>query len=271
MKGFQLYNGGQDFRIIDGTRTVLTTEGMLVNLLPPSEDINLSFNVVFPDFTKDYLYAYSHLFSYSLSTVGYDSACQTQLTIPQQSFADEVNLMIAPASSDIFVGSIVMNRIAGPSNSWGGSSIDPLQPQNVKIPFVSGSLLVEAEFGMSRAFSIYVSGGQLKLHRQQSVSTAPGGWDAPGTFFGESYSFNGSVLTGGGGGNYYGSQPGIPVVALPVVNVPSFTVPDNITAPPRDTRTAPGGANACPIPNPASYNFGSTYAVTLAGAFGRRS
>lgn len=270
MKGFELYNDNQDIRVTDGVRTVLTTEGALINLLPPAYDISLTFNVIFPDFTKDYLYKWSHLFSDTDfgDAVGYDSSCSTQLTIPQQSFVDEVNLMAAPASSDIFVGAIVLNRIAAPSHTWNGGAIDALQPMGVKIPFVSGSMLVEAELGMARALSIYVSDGQLKLHHQQSVCAAPGGWG----FFGTAYDWVGGGA-GGGGENVYGSQPGIPVLPFDVRNVDSFTRSprQSPTNPLFDDRTRRGGANACSIPNPASFNFASTYQATLTGAFGRRS
>lgn len=270
MSGFELYNSNQDIRVTDGGRTVLTTEGTLINLLPPAYDISLTFNVVFPDFTKDYLYNWRHLFSYTSlgNMVGYDSACVTQLTIPEQAFADEVDLVAAPTSSDIFVGSIVLSRTASPSHTWNGGAIDPLQLMGAKIPFVSGSLMVEAEFGMSRAFSLYVAGGFLKLHRQQSVSTPPGGWGA----FGNNYNWL-SPANSGGGENVYGSHPGIPVLAIDARDVASFTESpaNNPGRPLYDDRTRRGGPNACTIPNPASYNYGSTYQVTLTGAFGRRS
>jgi hypothetical protein len=270
MKGFELYNGNQDFRVLDGARTVLTTQGTLINLLPPAYDVGLTFNIVFPDFSKDYLYGWKHRFDYTSlgNAVGYDSFCNTQLTIPAQNFVDEINLIAAPTSSDIFVGSIVLNRISAPSHTWAGTSIDPLQPMGVKIPFVSGSVLTEAEFGMVRAFSIYVSGGQLKLHRQQSVSTPPEGWG----LFGQQYNWN-APSSGGGGENVNGGAAGIPVLQVDTQNVESTSVsPATSTfAPIYDQRTRRGFANACAIPNPANYNYGSTYQAILTGAFGRRS
>lgn len=269
--GFELYNGNQDFRILDGTRTVLTTEGMLINLLPPEEDIDLTFSVIFPDFSKDYLYNWQHIFGYTSlgNSVGYDSACQVQLTIPEQSFEDEINLMAAPTSSDIFVGSITMNRTSAPSHTWNGLPINPLQKMGSLTPFISGSVLAEAAIGMARAFSIYVSGGFLKLHRDQSVSTAPGGWGGYGT----TYDWV-NPADGGGGENVFGSNPGIPVLLTATNDVAAYQVsPANspVGTVPSDTRTRRGGPNACAIPNPASFNYGSTYSVNLKGAFGRRS
>jgi len=189
------------------------------------------------------------------------------LTIIKQDFSDEINLMAAPASSDIFVGAIVMNRTNAPSHSWGGSSIDPLQPMGVKIPFISGSLQVEAEFGMARAFSIYVSGGQLKRHRQQSVSEPPGGWNA---VYGDMFDYTSGYQYSGGGENVYGSNPGISVqLAHTTLLTQFFRAP----FPPlfRDERARISGLQPCPLPNPASYDYSSTYQVTLTGAFGRRS
>lgn len=268
MKGFELYNGNQDFRILDGARTVLTTEGKLINLLPSSSDINLTFNVDFPDFTKDYQYNYRHSYDGPLGgLVNYTSGAVTQLTIPPQDFADEANLVAAPTSSDIFVGAIVMSRTASPSHSWGGSSIDPLQPAGVRIPFISGSVLAEAEFGMARAFSIYVAGGQLKLHRQQSVSVAPGGWGGYGEVF--NFTLPGRQ-TSGGGENSYGSVAGIPVAPGSIVG-PLPNVEFGFPYPARDQRAMQGGPNSAPLPNPAAYNYSSTYQVNLTGAFGRRS
>jgi hypothetical protein len=121
---------------------------------------------------------------------------------------------------------------------------------------------------MVRAFSIYVSGGQLKLHRQQSVSTPPEGWDV----FGNAY--NRFVPNSGGGGeNLNGGTKGIPVLTVDVQNVPSVQYPENEFITPRyDERTRQNvGSNQCAIPNPANYNYGSTYQAILTGAFGRRS
>lgn len=269
MSGFELFDGDTKMRVTYGARTVLTTDGTLINLLPPSEDISETFNIVFPDFSKDYVYNWRHLFSYSSlgGQVAYNSACATALSTPPQSFAQETVIRAAPSGTDFFVGQITINRTVAPSHTWNAATIQPLQPMGVSIPFVSGSLLIEAVFGMARAFSIYVSGGQLRLHRQQSVSTPPGGWGIYGTQFN---TFN--PQNGGGGENVNGGNAGIPVLQVDSRSNVANVIPFNIaTNPAYDQRSRRGGPNACTIPNPSNYNYGSTYQATLTGSFGRRS
>lgn len=268
MSGFELFDGDTKMRILYGSRTVLTTDGVMVNLLPPGYDINASFNIVFPDINKDYYYSWRHLFDYTAlgNSVAYDSSCSTWLTALPQEFADETNIVAAPPGADIFIGKIKLNRTAAPSHTWNGQDLTPLQPMNVEIPFVSGSLLMECSIGLTRAFSVYVSGGFLKLHRQHSVSTAPGGWG----MFGGSFNYL-SPADGGGGENVFGSTAGIPVVQFDLVNVPSAVRTADLFSDPYDARTRRGGPNQCAIPNPSSYNFSSTYQAILTGSFGRRS
>lgn len=264
MSGFELFDGDTKMRITEGSRVVLTTDGTLINLLPTS--VNLSFNIVYPDFTKDYLYNWRHRFDYTSlgNMVGYDSGCITQQTVPKQDFSDEINLIAAPAGADIFIGTIVLNRTIAPTHTWNAVSIAPLQPTGVGIPLVSGSLLMEAAFGMVRACSIYVSSGQLKLHRQQSVSEPPGGWG----LFGDGFNYF-NPASGGGGENVFGSVAGIPVIGIDVRDVDSVTVPAGISAPVYDARTRRGGIAACSTT--LTTNYSSTYSATLTGAFGRRS
>lgn len=267
MSGFELFDGDTKMRITEGSRTVFTTDGTLINLLPPEDDISLSFSIAFPDFTKDFLYNWLHEFSWNSGPqlVGMISGCATQLTIPEQNFAAESNLVAAPADADIFVGKILLNRTTAPSHTWNADTIDPIQPMNSQIPFISGSLLMEAQIGMVRACSIYVSGGQLKLHRQQSISTPPGGWGIYGTSF---VVF--SPASGSGGENVYGSQAGIPVHAIQSLNTGSKTYPRN-SAPPYDEEARYGvGVSQCSV-STSGFNYASAYSATLVGSFGRRS
>lgn len=272
MSGLELFDGDTKLRITYGARTVLTTDGTLVNLLPQSMDISETFDIVFPDFSKDYLYQWRHVFSYNslANQVGYRSDCGTSLTIPKQDFDSETSLVSAPSGADIFVGKIRLTRTSAPSHTWNAETIQPLQPTGVDIPFFSGSLLMEVAFGMSRAFSIYVSGGQLRLHRQQSVATPPGGWGMFGTSFNYLNAGNGS-----GGENVNGGQEGLPVLAIDARASDNYQQTAGLFADPYSQRSRRGytgfGANVCTIPNPSAYNYGSTYQATLTGSFGRRS
>ncbi|KKB09414.1 hypothetical protein [Devosia chinhatensis] len=272
MSGLELFDGDTKIRITYGARTVFTTDGTLINLLPQSMDISETFNVVFPDFSKDYVYNWRHVFSYSslANAVGYQSGCATALTIPKQDFAQETTIVAAPADADIFVGRIQLTRTSAPSNQWNGENIDPLQPMGVSIPFISGSLLMEAKFGMARACSIYVSGGALKLHRQQSVSEPPSGWGIYGTEF-----IYTAAASGSGGENVNGGTPGMPVLQIDSRVSAPYQETAGLFADQYSERSRRGytgvGANVCTIPNPASYNYGSTYQAVLTGSFGRRS
>lgn len=270
MSGFELFDGDTKMRVTYGPRTVLTTDGTLINLLPPSQDVNTTVSAVFPDFSKNYLYNWRHSFSYGGGNVAYNSGCAVSLTIPPQQWSEETNIVAAPSGADIFVGRLTLTRTAAPNSQWNGENLDPLQPMGVSIPFISGSLLMEAKLGMARALSVYVSGGQLKLHRQQSVSTPPGGW---GTY-GNSYNSI-SPNSGSGGENVNGGVQGIPVLQTSSKVLSAYTRDGGIGAPSYDERARLGasvvGHDPCPLPNYSSYNYASTYQVTISGAFGRRS
>lgn len=213
-------------------RIVSTTEGTLVNLLPAEFDF--------------------------VQTV----------SVPKQDWQQETDLADAPAGADIFEALVRINRTAAPSHSWGGNSIDFVQPSNVWVPF-TGSMLMEAEVGMARAFSLYLSGGKLKLHRQQSVSVPPGGWGAYG---GPAWS-EFSPSSGNGGEWVYGSQPGLPVVTIQTRNSAPTEYSSSGTFPPfapdyKETHRR-GGSEACSTS--MATNYSSTYQVEIRGKFGRRS
>lgn len=276
MSGFELFDNGTKMRITYGDRTVLTTDGILVNLLPPEYDIDVTVDAVYPDFTKDYIYTWVHGFRYvkrpnATNDLTYNCAAQTGLTIPKQDWQTESTVATAPDGADIWVGRVTLSRTTAPTHSWGGNPIDPLQPMDVAIPFISGSMLMESEVGMARAMSLYVTDEKLKLHLQQSVATAPGGW---GIYGDEWRGVSGVTQSyqSGGGENVYGAAPGIAVADYATVSNPEYSV----TAapfgnPPYDERSRRGGSNSCPLPNYSNYDFGSTYSVTIKGSFGRRS
>jgi hypothetical protein len=262
------------FSIIDGQiviekdgRIVSTTEGTLVNLLPEADGFEDTVSVTFPDFTKDYAYNWQWLNDYNsfASQVAMDNSCSTAISVPAQEWSSETDLADIPAGADFVFGKVRINRTTAPSHSWGGNTIEMVQPSNVWIPF-SGSLLMEAEVGMARAFSLYQSGGKLKLHRQQSVSVPPGGWGTYGDL-----GFNAIAPADGNGGEWvYGTSPGIPVVAIETRDSAGTTYPSGIGAQPNYKEThRRGGADACSTT--LSTNFSSTYSVEVVARFGRRS
>jgi hypothetical protein len=271
--GFELFDGDTKMRITNGARTVFTTDGTLINLLPPAYDLNTTLTVAFPDIVKDFQYNWRHGFDYTAppggtKMVAFDSFCVCNLTARPQEYETESTIVAAPAGADIFVGKVTLTRTAAPSHTWNSVAIQPKQPTGVAIPFISGSLLMEAEVGLARAFSIFVSGGNLRLNIEQSVCTAPGGWGLYGTAF----HWLSNPNDGGGGEHVYGSAPGLPILQVSTVNVPAVAMEADIFSWNWDQRTRYGvGANQCPLPNYASYNYSSTYSVALTGSFGRRS
>ncbi|WP_449395596.1 hypothetical protein [Devosia riboflavina] len=270
MSGFELFDGDTKMRITNGSRTVFTTDGTLINLLPPAYDLNTTLTVAFPDIVKDFQYNWRHGFDYTAlgDRVAFDSFCVCNLTARPQEYEVESTIVAAPPGADIFVGRLSLARTLAPTHSWNGVAIQPKQPMGVHIPFVSGSLLIEAEVGIARAFSIFVSGGNLRLNIEQSVCTAPGGWGLYGTAFHHISNPN----DGGGGENVYGAAPGIPIIQVSTVNVAAVSMDADLFSWNWDQRTRYGvGANQCPLPNYASYNYSSTYQVNLTGSFGRRS
>lgn len=262
------------FSIIDGQiviekdgRIVSTTEGTLVNLLPAAYDFEDTVSVVFPDFTKDYAYNWQWLNDHNslAEQVAMDNSCSSAISVPAQEWSSETDLADIPDGADIVVGLVRINRTVAPSHSWGGNTIEMVQPSNVWIPF-SGSLLMEAEVGMARAFSLYQSGGKLKLHRQQSVSVAPGGWGSYGNA-----GFVAIAPSDGNGGEWvYGSAPGIPVVTIETRDSAATIYGDGVGQQPDYKEThRRGGSAACSTS--LSTNFSSTYSVEVVAKFGRRS
>lgn len=270
MSGFELFNSDTKMRITNGSRTVFTTDGTLINLLPPAYDISLTFPFSFPDILKDFQYNWRHGFDYTSGgggLVAFDSACFCLLTALPQEYETESNIAVAPTGADIFVGKLVLSRTAAPSHQWNGVSIQPKQPMGVWIPFVSGSLLLEAEVGLARACSIFVSGGMLKFNVEHSVSTPPGGWG----LYGGAFNWL-APADGGGGENVFGAAAGLPIIQNSVVNVPAQSEAADLFNRRWDQRTRYGvGANQCPLPVYSAYNYSSTYQLTVTGSFGRRS
>lgn len=262
MSGSFEISGGQ-IVITNGARTVATTGGTLVNLLPAAYDYSDTINVVFPDFDKDYWYHHWWASSYNVVDDEYalDEGAVTSVTAIPQEWSAATNLVAAPTGADFFAGMVKISRTGAP-DTWGGATIDVLPKQGQWLPF-TGSVLCEAEVGMARAFSIYISGGYLVLHRQQSVSVAAGGWG--------SYGDASPVLIGSGAGvsHTYGTTKGIQIHNLDTSDIATYYDSGDVPAPPKPVSCAPGGANAASTTDTTNYQ--STYSVEIVGKFGRRS
>jgi len=277
MSGSFSIDGGQIVIEKDG-RTVVSTQGTLVNLLPASDDFILTTNVVFPDFTKSYAYNWRFLnqyFSLASAVDQYNDYVSYQTAIPQE-YDDTTDLITAPDGADIFVSRIRIKRTTAPTHTWAGTAINVIPIEDEWMP-VPASLLVEAQLGMARAFSLYIEPdanpalpGVLKLHKQQSVCAAPGAVSTYGN-----PGFDGFVPVTGSGGSWVFGTRGMPIVTIasgstgPVRNT-NLTSPPGFGGPgPYLTDRQRGGANGGP--STMTTNFSSTYQLEILGKFGRRS
>lgn len=262
-----LIQGGQ-IVIREGARVVATTNGTLVNLLPTEFTANI--DVAFPDFQKSLIYHWRWFNDYNslAEQVGQFNACASGVVAVPQEFAQASILAAAPAGADIFVARVRINRINHPSHDWIESPMTPLVIQNQWLPF-SGSVLVEAEVGMARAFSLYISGGNLVLHRQQSVCVAPGGYGVYGGPIGWNV------------GDPDGERRGGEILARDEQGFLVYRIEEKFSS-----RVISGGSfgfsayqshrisgfgatDSCSMVDPTDY--ASTYRVNIVGKFGRRS
>lgn len=275
MSGSFEISGGQ-IVITNGARTVATTGGTLINLLPAANDFGSlaspeTVSVVFPDFTKDYVYNWWWSVDYSSLANEYakDNGAKSYITAIPQEWSAITNLVAVPAGADVFAGMVRISRSVNPNNTWVGSAIDVLPKQSQWLPF-TGSVLCEAELGMARAFSIYISGGYLVLHRQQSVCVEPGGFGVYGSVSsGAPYAPSGADSNGGE--NVYGTTKGLPVYLRATKDSATTVEPSGDPPTPPGIKDTHRISGSDPCSTSDTTNYQSTYSVEIAGAFGRRS
>lgn len=270
-KGFIFDPDAKRISFVNGPRTVASTDGTLINLLPAADGYSATISVVFPDFLKNYMYNHWWLSDHNqqFDVYGMDEGCKTAITVRPQEWSDTTVLAAAPAGADFFAARVRLNRVNTPT-TWNGGAVNVLPKVNQWLPF-TGSVLVEAEVGMARAFSIYIVPnaneelpGQLILHRQQSVSTPAGGYGAYGA------SSPPAVGDATGGTVTHGGAAGIPVYTRQVFNRPSYVEePVGPFPPGTPSGCVQGGPFGCAVSDVTNYS--STYSVEINGQFGRRS
>lgn len=264
MSGSFGIEGGQ-IKIERDGRTVLTTEGTLV-LLEPTEYVT-SFALNYPDFQKDVAYYWQFLndISPNFDRVAMYNGCAVDITAIQQDWSQEDILTAAPEGAD-FISAMV--RITGhpkaPSHDWGGSSIETRIPQGPWLPIL-GSSLIEAEFGMARTFSLYLSGGNLCIHRQQSVATPAGGYER----YGDSGFSPGSPENTSGGQNYFLANTGLPIYRKPETKNSTRDYNIGFGAPRYNDSHRMGESDQCDVSDPT--NYATEYDIEIRARFGRRS
>ena len=273
MSGSFAFTPGGDMVITKDARTVFTTAGRLVSLLPAANDFGSiaspqTVSVAFPDFSKDYLYNWRWTSTnngggnYAIANKG-----DVYTTVPPQEYSNTTTLVAVPSGCNITAAKVRINRTTSPTKTWFGNTILVKPKTNVWIPF-TGSVLLEEMLGMCRAFSLYIDGSNnLVLHKQQSIGAAPGG---TGTYGDTSA---GGAGTKNGGEWVYGSAVGLTVytdgtmTGFTSTSTTDFPSGSGIIGIPSDRRR--GGANAISTADPT--NYASTYTIDLAIKFGRAS
>ena len=256
---------GGKITINKGARTVATSDGTLVNLLG-SPSINTTFDVAFPDFPKGKAYWWQFVSDYNdfASQYGWISEGRCQFTRTPQEWSQPSIIGVVPAGADLFKSRIRISRTGAPTHTWVSQSIDVLPKENVWMPF-NGSCLVEAELGMARAFSIYISGSDLVLHRQQTMGPPSGGFGSAGNA-----SPGLMVDTAGQEWSARGGAEGMSVWSdnnSPYYKYSSGTSPSLPLGTYDNHKWS--GSDPCSETDPT--NYASTYSVDLIGQFGRRS
>lgn len=274
MSGISI-EGGQ-IVITNGSRTVATTEGTLLQFL--TDEQTFTANIDFPNANKSQLYQWQ----YQIQRAPGDNYFAIRIArsvvgaLPQE-WANTVVLGAAPAGADLFIGRVSMTRTIAPSHTWLTQNISPVIPQGVFMPTDGGSIIVEAAAGIARAMTIDVQGGNLVARLQHSVGPAAGNFRQIGTMPPAlpSTSVAPNNVTSGAENVAVGGA------ALPVwwTDTAPYYVNEGQSNP------FPGGpfANAASwvqqvrygFPSQVSYtdptNYATRYAITVKGRFGRRS
>ena len=260
MKGLDVDVAAGRIEFINDTRTVTTTDGTLVCILPTVQSFTPTMTL--PDVSKDICYLWTtSLYSAGGGPLQEGETCCCMITALPQEYSSDTTLMAVPSGADFFIGRVKISRTTAPATTWMGRTLGvlPVQSQWMSIPG-SFSALVESEINLSRGMHIFISGGNLILRVEQSVGPAPGGYgDFPGVSDGLNYNHDGSLtyVTTAGTPVYtrhekaygYGGSPGS-----------IFSLPDTY----KRTGSSPCSSNDI-------HSYQSIYSVEIEGRFGRRS
>lgn len=254
-------------------RTVATTDGTLVCLVPTLLDVTKT--LTFADPARDIAYAYNarmeNAFVLPATTnVRLTEMCQSFFTrLPTESTVSQ-DVADAPDGADIFIGFVRLNRTTAPSHTWFDQQINPLIKTGEWIPW-NGSGLIEAAVGLARAMHLYIEGGKLKLKAQQSVMGMAGGY-----YTQPSINWPAANTTVNRPEIRYTTARGMPVwtsTSSPYrkTRIQTGSPMTNPAGNPVNTalRFTDGGSAPCSKDDPTNYE--SVYSVEVRGWFGRRS
>lgn len=246
MSGFEIV--GNKMVITQGARTAFTTDGTLVNLLPPAHDIVTgAIDLTWPTFTKDCAYFYQ---GFNDGTTAAEFA-QSFTSIPPQEWnnaSSPVVLGTVPSPQVDFIDvQVNLSRIVNPSIMY-NAQVPKVLPEGVWMD-LSGSAIVEMAFGMARMFDVVIQAGQVQVILRQSFMAAPNAW----------WTQNGGDIMDGGYGWSFNGQRGMPVQEIDVF--PRRTVLNR-------SRMRLGSNH---LAYSDASNFSSVWRAYFKIAFGRRS
>jgi hypothetical protein len=194
MSGFKVEVADKRVIFTQNGRTVTTTDGTMVNLLPTPYEATI--NAVFPDVPKGKMYIHGwDLVARSPTTADGSEYARAHVTALPQEWSNTTVLTAVPPDVDFFAGRVRLNRTVSPSHPWiyNLSNFPPMVKTNEWIT-LTGSFLLEQTVGFARALSIYVDGSNLVMHQQQSIGNTPGGWGTWGPD-GEPNTFSAAILS----------------------------------------------------------------------------
>lgn len=251
--------------ITRGTRTVATTLGTLICLLPTVYTFSAQV-LTFPDFSKDICYLWewgTDADPFAIPTTyakGENAACWIS-AVPQELFTT-VPLMAWPDGADFLVTRVKLTRTTAPLNQWRGKSIAVLPVQNQWITSLGAySALLETDIGFGRAMHVYVAGGNLNLALQQSVGPPPAGYNVT---FGDSVPA--TSLRSGGGNFTFNTTAGLPIFLRSSGSYGWTTPVENPSKPAIMTKT--GSAK---LAQNDTTQYRSVYSLDIQVRIGRRS
>lgn len=273
MSGFEI-SGGR-IVITNGARTVATTGGTLLQFLTTEQTYSTSLS--FPDASKTQLYQWQ----YRVTRASFEnfSVIRDAITavgaLPQE-WSSVPIISAVPAGADIFIGRIALSRTANPSHTWLGQPLSPIVPTGVEIPVVGGtSILLEMGPGISRALTIDIESGNLVARLEHSVGPPAGNFGSNGVVPYALPPNTSDNFRRGAINTSVAGSPALPIYVLPgaISQMAAYTsvmdAGSNSGGQGFANRAQLGGADQVAYSDPT--NYGSTYAITLKGRFGRRS
>lgn len=269
--GFFFDPVAKTLRITKGNKTIMTSDGTLVNLLPTrfgTTDAPEASVASFPDFSKGYSYRASFNSNWNGSITGaqyiWNSTGAVTFTRLAGEWTADTVLTAAPTGADFFFGLVKLSRSQAPSHTWNGQTVNAFAGDGLWVP-ATGTYFVETEVPFSRTITFLIEGGNLIMRMRQSLGGPVGGYGASGDTYARTFKDTSGInhsasptagwpVWASGGSPYVKSSGGV----VGNGNLNSYT-----------KRHWIGGTDQCSLSDPT--NYASTYQVEIAGQFGRRS